>query len=67
MRHSAYMVKLSKLRSLRDFRISELRTLLNCVTPSILRKTLFLDACTCDRTLSVMTISENGDKNYFEN
>ena len=36
---------------LKDFRISELRTLFNSVTPSILRKNLILDACTCDRTL----------------
>ena len=34
---------------------SELRTLLNSVTPSILRKNLFSDACTCDRILSVIT------------
>ena len=57
---------------LRDFRISELRTLLNTVTPSILRKKLDSDACTCDRTLLVitttfMTITENGDKIQFEN
>ena len=40
---------------LKDFRISELRTLLNNVTPSIFRKNLILHACTCDRTLSVIT------------
>ena len=40
---------------LRDFRISELRTLLNSVTPSILRKNLISDACTSDRILSVIT------------
>ena len=40
---------------LRDFRFSELRTLLNGAIPSILRKNLVLDACTCDRTLSVIT------------
>ena len=40
---------------LRDFPISELRTLLNSVTPSILRKNLISDACTYDRTFSVIT------------
>ena len=40
---------------LRDFRISELRTLLNSVTPSILCKKLISYACTCDRTLSFIT------------
>ena len=35
--------------ALRDFWISELRTLLNSVTPSILRKNLLSNACTCDR------------------
>ena len=65
LRHSAYMAKPSKLRSfnsekycngsiLRDFRISELRTLLNSVTPSIFRKNLISDACTCDRSPSVI-------------
>ena len=39
---------------LRDFRISELRILLNSVTHSILRKNLISDACTCDRILSVI-------------
>ena len=38
----------------RDFQISELRTLLNSVTSSILRENFILDACTCDRTLSVI-------------
>ena len=52
---------------LRDFRISELRTLLNRVTPSIHRKNLVSNACTCDRTLSVITprfmfVGENGTK-----
>ena len=37
---------------LKDIRISELRTLLNSVTRSILRENLISDACTCDRTLS---------------
>ena len=40
---------------LRDFWTSELRTLLNSVTPSIFRKNLISDACTCDRTLLVIT------------
>ena len=31
------------------------RTLLNSVTPSIFRKNLISDACTCDRILSVIT------------
>ena len=39
----------------RDFWISELHTLLSSVTLSILRKKLISDACTCDRTLSVIT------------
>ena len=39
----------------RDFRISELRTLLNCVTPSILCENLNSEACTCDYTLSIIT------------
>ena len=41
---------------LRDFQISELRTLLNSVTPSMFRKNLILDACTCDRTRLVITL-----------
>ena len=39
---------------LRDFQISELRTLLNSATPSILRKSFISGPCTCDRTLSVI-------------
>ena len=39
---------------LTDFQISELRTLLNNVTPSILCKNLILDACTCEHILLVM-------------
>jgi len=37
----------------RDFRISELLTLSNNVTPSIIRKILILNASTFDRILSV--------------
>ena len=40
---------------LRDFRISELRILLNSVTLSIFCKNLISDASTCDRTLLVIT------------
>ena len=40
---------------LRDFRISELRTLLNSVTSSTLGKNLISDPCICDHTLSVIT------------
>jgi len=57
----------------RDFRIAELRTLLNNVTPSIFRKNLLSDACTCDRILSVITQgvmtmvrNEDGDENCSE-
>ena len=39
----------------RDFRISELRPLFNIATLSILRKNLISDACTSERTLSVIT------------
>ena len=58
---------------LRDFRISELRALLNSVTPSILRKNLISDTSTNLWSHSFghfsrfMTIDENGDKNCFEN
>ena len=42
---------------LSDFRISELRTLFKycSVTPSIFRQKIILDACTCARTLLVIT------------
>ena len=57
---------------LREFRISELLTLLNSATPSIINKNLILDACTCDRTLLGLcprftSIGENEDKKCFEN
>ena len=48
-------IRRSNVSMLRDFRIPELRTLLNSVTPSILRKNLISDACTCDRILLVIT------------
>jgi len=53
----------------RDFWISELRTLLKNVTPSILRKNLISEACTCDRILSVLTQDHRWgwDKNCSKN
>ena len=66
---SKLLIQRSNGSMLREFRISELRTLLDSVAPSILRKNLVSDACTCDHTLLVirfMTISENGDKNCFD-
>ena len=57
---------------LRDFRISELRTLINSVTPSIRRKKphfgrLPLWSHSYGHYLWFMTISENEEKNCFEN
>jgi len=55
----------------REFRILELRTLSNNVTPSILRKNLISEAYTCDRILSVrhylriMIIGEDGGRKLF--
>ena len=56
---------------LRNFRISELQTLQNNSTSSILRRYLVSNACTCNRTLSVITQNsknkwELGQK-FFEN
>ena len=51
---------------LRDFRISELLTLLNSVTSLILHKN-FLWSHTFGHYPRFMIISENGDKNCFEN
>ena len=50
-----FSIRRSNCSMLRDFRISELSTLSGSVTPSILRKILISDACTCDRILSVIT------------